>query len=986
MKESQAQDWESVTEEIRFRYLHGGFVSRKGGVISPSSYSLNLALYETRNVQYSGQELPTVKPQVLMRYMNDLAPKLDYLGPTDRALILLALELAHAAHDGQTRRSGEPFIIHPVAVAAILAELKVDRDTVISGLLHDTVEDTTVTFETIEALFGKDVRRIVEGETKFSKLASKIGASLSQTDTETDKKRSFQNAKSTSSKKDSVDSDTKDFDVSPSTSSASEDRQVEYLRRMFLAMTEDVRVILVKLADRLHNMRTLQFMKAEKQLKIARETIEIFAPLAHRLGLGKIRCELEDLSFRYLNPNDYYWMASELANFKGRTRIEYYLDRASLCLQHLLERDMVLSPLIQKLDIKSFIKPTYTVFKKLQGGTDLDSICDLVTLRIVIELKQDVVNSWNTEEDCYGEVRRKRNPTGQWNWLEILKKSQSFEEDCAKINTAPLYERNVCYHILGRVHSLWKPIPGKMKDYIAFPKPNGYQSLHTIVLLDTKNGSFPLEIQIRTQSMHEISELGITSRFFLDTNLEGEIPRIDWRRRTIAWLRSLREYCDEFSYSSRDLIEAIRGDLLGNRIFVFTPKGYILDLPKGSTPIDAAYHIHSDLGSKMIGARVNGRFVSLDYTLQNADVIKIIKSESGRPSADWINMARSRTARQKIRRFLRQKERQSLIQKGRKDWENLCEEMNVSCPSNSEIMNGLYKLLNLLKMRITLRTKQYNYPTALVQWLESLKSSDDFYASVSKYLDMPSREGWLNWVKLIIRFIEIRNVVPNKTSTNIDKTIDQANDCVQVAPTNKTNETADFSYKNSGKADGMRLVLARCCLPVAGDDVTGILYNRDTILVHCKDCRMMVEANQYSYFVNLSWKEEAQLGCQKGHQVAVPKSTFLFPARLTIKAKDTVGLLSGIAGIISEQGYSITRSTSSCESGMGLAVLSFEILVSHVKDIESLCSQLQKCRGIVDVKRTGDLNCLEWCSSTISSSQEMLTVTELLVIREYMMK
>ncbi|KAK4526123.1 hypothetical protein GAYE_SCF20G4036 [Galdieria yellowstonensis] len=957
-------------EHNRRRRDHRLFEENLGGQLpfcdrKPSSFVSSNGFHsnydETNSHHIATEESSNVNLEVLSYYFADLSPKLHYLSPSDRARILAALEMAYEAHKGQFRKSGEPFIIHPIAVAAILADLKVDRDTVISGLLHDTVEDTPVTFELIERMFGKDVRRIVEGETKLSKLTSSIGASL-------DKGRKSSVKEFSSSELDRGSSQTT---IRNSLfRSSNDDKQCEYLKQIFIAMTEDVRVILVKLADRLHNMRTLDFMSPEKQRKIAGETLEIFAPLAHRLGLGRIRVELEEISFRFYYPQEYVKFSAEFCAFKQNNKVDLVLEQAHVCLKQLLEQDLVLKPLIKRLEIQSGTKSLYTLYKKIQAGASLSSIYGLASITIVIELNQEIVDHWKHEERT--STHRQRDPTAQWNWLEILRTSQKMEEDFAQISTASLYERNVCYHILGNIHSLWKPIPGKMKDYIAFPKPNGYQSLHTVIFFDSNYGSFPLEIQIRTQTMHEIAELGITCRSFLDCNAEGEKSRIDWRRRTVAWLKSLRDYCDEFSHSSIDLIDAIRKDLLGSRIFVFTPKGYILDLPKGSTPIDAAYHIHSDVGHNMLGARVNGRFVRLDHVLQNADVIKIVKGDStSGPSPDWIHMARSRTARQKIRRYLRQKERNELIQKGKQDLEQICQEMNVTLPSSSEILCGLQRLLHLLKKRITLRTTtSSNYSISFVQWLESLKSCDEFYISVAKIAQGSRGELRMDWLRLILRFLHIRSGTTTTDHENSHGVHVISKD--QVVTSTATQQPLRRARQRK-PMNTPNFFASRCCLPVFGDEIVGIFVNCDTVMVHRSNCTSTSSLDDSFQRFHLSWKNLPDCLHRNAEGANSNfKSEVLLPTRLLIKAKDTVGLLSSVAGVISEHGFSITRSASSCEAGREVATLFFEILVSHVNDVAAITTLLGSCAHVFEVQRVGDVPCLDWCSSKSSQSDKNL--------------
>lgn len=794
----------------------------------------------------------------------------------------------------------------------------------------------------------------MEGETKFSKLTSTLGASLDEKGQEWSFS-DLDSSRGTSSKM-------------LQTCSSAENKQCEYLKHIFIAMTEDVRVILVKLADRLHNIRTLQFMSPEKQRKIARETLEIFAPLAHRLGLEGIRTELEDISFRFYFPQEFVHLSRQLRTFKSNNKVDLCLNQAIVCLKQLLEQDFVLNPLIKRLEIESNTKSFYSLYKKLQSGATLDSIYDLASIRIVIELKQEIVEEWKHEErSC---ACKQRDPTAQWNWLEILKSSESLEEDFAQISTASLYERNVCYHILGSIHSLWKPIPGKMKDYIAFPKPNGYQSLHTVVLFYSEYVSLPLEIQIRTQTMHEIAELGITCRSFLDSHVEGEKSRIDWRRRTIAWLKSLRDYCDEFSYSSIDLIDAVRKDLLGHRIFVFTPKGYVLDLPKGSTPIDAAYHIHSDVGHNMIGARVNGRFVRLDHVLQNADIIKIIKSDTATgPSPEWIHIARSRTARQKIRRYFRQKEKAELIQKGKQELEQLCREMDVRPPSPSELLNGIQKLLHLLKKRITLRPKSSNASSALVQYLESLRSCDEFYNLIGKISESSNEDTRMDWFRLILRFLRIRK----REGVYIEREYGEAN-IVSKDQTNALKSTLRQQHMSMASQPRItskpNILVASCCLPVVGDSVVGVVTERNTLVVHRKNCSLVDSSRLF----HLDWKNLSSYPPLTTSETnSLLSNRCLLPTWLVIKAKDTVGVLSMIAGVISERGYSITRSASSCEAKTGAATLFFEILVSHVNEIVSITTSLKSCKGVFEVQRVNEVRCLEWCKFNTLSNRLLPT-------------
>ena len=431
---------------------------------------------------------------------NRLEPALAYLAPEERAKVREAYRFAEEAHRGQLRRSGEPYITHPVAVAEILAGLQMDADTVAAGLLHDTLEDCGVAPEELERRFGPTVRRIVEGETKVSKLYKLANLE-------------------------------------------GEERRAEDLRQMFIAMAEDVRIIIVKLADRLHNLRTLEHMPPEKQKRIAQETLEIYAPLAHRLGMGQLKWELEDLSFRYLHPEAFASLSARIqATQEARERL---IQKAIHLLQETLARDELLQSQLQGFEVTGRPKHLYSIWKKMEReGKTLEQIYDLLAVRVILDPKPA--------------------PT---------RESQA------------LREKQVCYHVLGLVHALWQPIPGRVKDYIAVPKPNGYQSLHTTVIALE---GLPLEVQIRTREMHRVAEYGIAAHWLYK---EGLTDPEEVKRR-VSWLKSIQEWQKEFS-SSREFVEAVTKDLLGGRVFVFTPKGRIINLPKGATPVDFAYHIHT---------------------------------------------------------------------------------------------------------------------------------------------------------------------------------------------------------------------------------------------------------------------------------------------------------------------------------------------------------------------------------------------------------
>lgn len=543
---------------------------------------------------FSSESCQEVSPESLWE---DLEPTISYLPPEELELVRKSLNLAFEAHDGQKRRSGEPFIIHPVAVAQILGELELDWESIAAGLLHDTVEDTNVvTFDRIEKEFGASVRHIVEGETKVSKL----GKLKSK-----DKSHSVQDVKA------------------------------DDLRQMFLAMTEEVRVIIVKLADRLHNMRTLTHMPPHKQSSIAQETLQVFAPLAKLLGMYQIKSELENLSFMYTNAQDYAKIKSRIAELYSEH--EKQLIEANKLLMKRIEDDQFLDLMTVKAEVRAVCKEPYSIFKAVhKSKSSIDEINQISQLRIIIKPK-------------------------------------------ACVGVGPLCNaQQICYHILGLVHGIWTPLPRAVKDYIATPKPNGYQSLHTTVIPFLYESMFRLEVQIRTEEMDLIAERGIAAHYSGKALVNGlsvhAMPSGKSQRgRTvcldnanfalrIGWLNAIREWQEEFvgNMSSREFVDTVTRDLLGSRVFVFTPSGEIKNLPKGATVVDYAYMIHTEIGNNMVAAKVNGNLVSPLHVLANAEVVEVItyqglSSKSAfQRHKQWLQHAKTRSARHKIMKFLKE--------------------------------------------------------------------------------------------------------------------------------------------------------------------------------------------------------------------------------------------------------------------------------------------------------------------------------------------
>ena len=456
----------------------------------------------------------------------------------DVDLINKAYSIAEDMHNGQLRKSGEPYIIHPIEVARILAELGMDDETLVAGLLHDVIEDTPYTKEQLKAEFGEEVLLLVDGVTKLGSIV-------------------FENK---------------------------EEKQAENLRKMFLAMSKDIRVLIIKLADRLHNLRTINYMTEEKIKEKCRETLEIYAPLASRLGIYTMKFEMEDIALKYLEPEAYYELAEKVSARKG--------EREAVINQVIAEVKKALDDFNIKCEIMGRSKHFYSIYRKMKyQHKQLDEIFDLTAIRVIVESVKD------------------------------------------------------CYAVLGIVHTMWKPIPGKFKDYIAMPKPNMYQSLHTTVIGD--NGD-PFEIQIRTYEMHKIAEYGIAAHWKYKEGIKSDKEEVK-----LAWLRQTLELQKDMD-DPREFMETLKVDLFASQVYVFTPRGDVLELPAGSTPLDFAFKIHSDIGCKCVGAKINGKIVTINHTLQNGDIVEILTNpNSSGPNIDWLRIAKSSTARTKIRQYLK---------------------------------------------------------------------------------------------------------------------------------------------------------------------------------------------------------------------------------------------------------------------------------------------------------------------------------------------
>lgn len=630
----------------------------------------------------------------------------SYLGDDECDQIMKAFTLADKAHEGQFRASGEPYIMHPLAVAEILAHLQIDHITLIAALLHDVVEDTEYTKEDIEKLFGAEVAFLVDGVTKLNQF---------QYETK-------------------------------------EDRQMENYRKMILAMAKDVRVVVIKLGDRLHNMRTLKHMRSDKQKRIAKETLEIFAPLAHRLGIFNVKWELEDLSFRYLEPDKYYDLVDQMKQ-KRQAREDIVNDTMEQLTKALGEAGI-------KADIKGRPKHFYSIYKKMKkDNRDLSQIYDLLAVRVIVDTVPD------------------------------------------------------CYAVLGIAHSIWKPLPYRFKDYISMPKSNMYQSLHTTVIGTMGQ---PVEIQIRTWEMHRVSEYGVAAHWRYKEGNKGADKEFDQK---VAWLRQVLEWQD--TSNPKELVNALKLDVFSGEVFVFTPKGDVVKLPIGSVPLDFAYRVHTDVGHRCVGAKVNGKIVPLDYTLQNGDIVDIITSKTGKPSLDWLNIVGSSESKNKIRNWFKRENKEENIEKGLEALEREAKRLNYSW-------------------------KELCCDNRIQQVVKQLKSNteNELYAACGY--------GGIPVSTVLLRLVELYK--KSKEHEDARKTTEQIIEKLKVQGAKKAKNGTGVLVKGE---PGVMVRMAKCCNPVPGDDIIGYITRGRGVSVHRSDCTSLGHTPEdLERMIEVSWDEE----------------------------------------------------------------------------------------------------------------------------------
>ncbi|MBQ9249392.1 MAG: bifunctional (p)ppGpp synthetase/guanosine-3',5'-bis(diphosphate) 3'-pyrophosphohydrolase [Oscillospiraceae bacterium] len=726
---------------------------------------------------------------------SQLEEKLRVSGhPVDMDRIRAAYEMAKQAHAGQLRKDGSPYVTHCVAAADITVDLGLDEDSIVAALLHDVIEDTTLTHADIAHQFGVPVADIVEGVTKLTRVQY----------------------------------------------TSKEEEQMENLRKMLMAMAKDIRVILIKIADRLHNMRTMAYQTTEKQRAKSLETMEIYAPIAHRLGMQRAKWELEDLSLQYLDPAGYKEITDSLE--EKLPMLEGFMSSMEKKIQDRLEALGI------QATIYSRIKHVYSIYRKMYAQKlDIDGIFDLCAFRVIVDTIPD------------------------------------------------------CYNVLGIIHDMFKPVPGRFKDYISTPKPNMYQSVHTTVI---GTEGIPFEVQIRTWEMHHTAEYGIAAHWKYKMSDGGDAVRSGDEDK-FAWVRRLLETQQESD--AQDFFHDLKIDMFADEVFVFSPKGDVINLPAGATPIDFAYSIHSDVGNHMVGAKVNGRIVTYDYVLQNGDIVEIRTSKSAPgPSRDWLNIVKSGSARTKIKQWYKKERREENVIRGREMLEDELKHNGLSLDDvlDEEIMAPILKRL-------------------------SYASPEDMYAAIGY--------GGITVGRVANRLRdEVKNVKPDR-KTALDKVAAAA-------------ERREQNAKKEGKAvhgilveglDNCLIKFSRCCTPVPGDDIIGFITRGQGVSIHRKDCsnyqKSLQNKENEGRWIRVSWARE---------------TTDSYVTTLTIASKDRSGLVMDIATVLNALNAKV-RNLSSRNTGGNLALTVITLEVKNAAEVRYIMGRLQAIPGVTSVTRNG---------------------------------
>jgi len=713
----------------------------------------------------------------------------SYQPNADTDLIRRAYELADAAHKGQKRVSGEDYIIHPLAVAKILTDLQIDDITISAAILHDVVEDTTHTLDEMRELFGDEVAMLIDGVTKLGRIQYK----------------------------------------------SKEEQQLESYRKMFLAMAKDIRVIMIKLADRLHNMRTLKYMREDKQKRIARETIEIYAPLANRLGISNVKWELEDLCLRYLDPKAYYDLVESVK--QKRQERQAFIDEAHEQIVEKLEEAHITA------EIQGRAKHFYSIYKKMKRDQkDISEIYDLSALRVLVD----------SVKDCYG--------------------------------------------VLGIIHAMWKPLPGRFKDYIAMPKSNGYQSLHTTVICR----GYPLEIQIRTFAMHKVSEYGVAAHWKYKEAGKSVGATCEYDQK-MSWLRQMVSLQHELD-DPREYFEALKVDVFSDEVFVFTPKGDVVDLPKGSIPIDFAYRIHTEVGHHCVGAKVNGKIVPLEYKLKNGDIVSIItnKSNSG-PSRDWLNIVASSETRTKIR---------SWFKKQRKE-ENIARGMDLM---EKEAKHLGYAPKEVLKpKRLELLAKKLNIPQV-----------NDLLAAIGY--------GGITVNSILSKLIEMHKQDLQKATTpDISQMLSELKQ-----PLKNRKKKASHGILVEGEG-GFLVRLARCCNPIPGDPITGYITRGRGVSVHRSDCPNLLNDMDFSRVIEVNW----DVGLDK-----------VYTVQIEVVCNDKTGMLAELFALPAEMKVNITSLTAKANKSNKTSLVTMGLDVRNSQQVAQIMTKIRRMKDVYSVSRS----------------------------------
>lgn len=734
-------------------------------------------------------------PEVL--YKELINSVLKYHPSTDISMIEKAYKVASEAHEGQKRKSGEPYIIHPLCVAIILADLELDKETIVAGLLHDAVEDTWMTYEEVEKEFGSEVALLVDGVTKLGQL---------------------------------------------SYSADKVEVQAENLRKMFLAMAKDIRVILIKLADRLHNMRTLQYMRPEKQQEKARETMDIYAPIAMRLGISKIKVELDDLSLKYLKPDVYYDLVHKVALRKSE-REQFVGAIVKEVKKHMDDANI-------KAQVDGRVKHFFSIYKKMVNqDKTIDQIYDLFAVRILVDTVKD------------------------------------------------------CYAALGVIHEMYKPIPGRFKDYIAMPKPNMYQSLHTTLI--GPNGQ-PFEIQIRTYEMHRTAEYGIAAHWKYKESSDGKAPvgkseeeKLNWLRQILEWQRDMSDNKEFMSLLKNDL------DLFADSVYCFTPQGDVKTLPSGSTPVDFAYSVHSAVGNKMVGARVNGKLVPIEYEIKNGDRIEIITSQNSQgPSRDWLKLVKSTQAKNKINQWFKKELKEDNILKGK--------EM-------------LAQYARAKGFKISNYTKTQYLEAVLRKY--GFRDWDSVLAAIG--------HGGLKEGQVFNKLVEAYDK-ENKKNLTDEQVLEAASE---------TQEKLHIAKSKSGiVVKGIHDVAVRfskCCNPIPGDEIVGFVTRGRGITIHRTDCVNVL---------NMSETDRTRL-IEAEWQQPDTKEKEKYTAEIQVYANNRTGLLVDLSKIFTERKIDL-RSINSRTSKQEKATISMSFEIGSKEELRSLIEKIRQVESVIDVERT----------------------------------